>query len=147
MERILDTRLKIESWDEKPYRESPDGSRFTRSEVVLGGPAGDRGGDASGGAGGDGLTSGTFEGLMYYRPDGTSWYVTLMRLTGTLDGRTGAFVLHGQGTFDGTTARGESRIVPGSGTGDLAGIGGTAESASTHADYPYMPLTLRYVIE
>ena len=29
-------------------------------------------------------------------------------------------------------------------SGELAGISGTAESVSTHADYPYMPLTLEY---
>ncbi len=53
-------------------------------------------------------------------------------------------MLEGRGTYDGTTASGESRIVPGSGTGGLAGISGGATSSSTHADYPYMPLTLTY---
>jgi len=70
--------------------------------------------------------------------------VTMMQITGTLDGRSGSFVLAGAGTYDGTTATGESRIVPGSGTGGLAGISGSATSTSTHADYPFMPLTLRY---
>lgn len=42
------------------------------------------------------------------------------------------------------TSASESSIVPGSGTGDLAGISGSATSSSTHGDYPYMPLTLRY---
>ena len=30
------------------------------------------------------------------------------------------------------------------GTGDLAGITGTLESSSTHADYPNMPLVVEY---
>jgi hypothetical protein len=131
MTKRIETKLKIESWDEKPYRELADGSKFTRADVVLGGST-------------DGFESGRFEALMYYRPDGTTTYVTLMQLTGTLDGRSGSFVLQGDGTFDGTTARSETRVVAGSATGDLAGLTGTATSESTHADYPNMPLTLEY---
>jgi hypothetical protein len=67
-----------------------------------------------------------------------------MRLVGTLVGRSGGFMLRGEGSFDGTTASGRSVIVEGSGSGELAGITGTFESASTHADYPFMPLTLAY---
>ena len=59
---------------------------------------------------------------------------TLMQITGTLDGRTGSFVLTGSGNYDGTTAAGESRIVPGSGTGDLAGTTGTLEIGEIHDD-------------
>jgi len=91
-----------------------------------------------------GLTSGTSESLLFYRADGTSSFVTLMRLAGTLDGRSGSFVLQGHGTYDGTTARVETHVIEGSGTGELAGLRGTGESVSGHADYPYMPLTLRY---
>lgn len=130
MTKEIATKFKILSWDEKPYREHPDGSKFTRAEVTL------RDEESPADA--------TFESLMYYRPDGTTSYVTLMRIEGTFDGRTGGFVLRGDGTFDGTTASGESVVVAGSGTGDLAGITGTARSSSTHDDYPYMPLTFTY---
>lgn len=132
MTKIIETKLKIESWDEKPYRELADGTKFSRAEVVLSGL-------------GDGLTSATSESLLFYRADGTSTYVTLMRITGTLDRRSGSFVLQGQGTYDGTTAQFDLHVVEGS--GDLAGLRGTAESSSTHADYPHMPLTLRYEVE
>lgn len=131
MTEILETRLKIASWDEKPYRELDDGSKFTRAEVALEGT-------------GDGIESATFEALMYYRADGTSSYVTLTRITGRIGGRSGGFVLQGEGVFDGTAAIGTSSVVPGSGTGELAGISGTMSSSSTHEDYPYMPLTLTY---
>ena len=70
-----------------------------------------------------------------------------MEITGTIGGRSGSLVLRGTGTYDGTTARGVSTIVPGSGTGGLAGISGSAESVSTHADYPHMPLTISYAFE
>jgi hypothetical protein len=127
--RILETKLRIDSWNEEPYRTETDGRKWTRTEVSLSGTD---------------EVSGSFESLMYYRPDGTSTYVTVMHLTGTLDGRSGSVVLQGQGTYDGTTARSTSTVVPGSGTDGLAGITGSAESVSTHADYPHMPLVLRY---
>lgn len=133
MQKFMEAKLKIESWDDKPYRELDEGAKFTRAEVVLSGPD-------------DGLTSATYGALMFSRADGTSSYVTLMHVTGALDGRSGSFVLQGHGTYDGITARGESRVVEGSGTGELAGLSGTAESASTHDDYPFMPLTLKYDI-
>lgn len=131
MTETLETRFRIASWDEQPYREFDDGSKLTRAEVALEGV-------------GDGPESASFNALMHYRPDGTSTYVTLMRITGTLGSRTGSFVLRGHGTYDGTTARVESEIVADSGAEGLRGIRGAGESASTHADYPHMPFTLRY---
>ena len=127
----LTTKMRIASWEETPVEEFDDGSKLTRALVRL-----------SDGA--DGLASGSAAMLAYYRPDGTSSFVTVMRLTGILDGRAGSFVLRGEGAFDGTTASGRMTIVAGSGTGGLARISGTCESASTHADYPFMPLTLAY---
>ena len=129
----MEARLKIESWDEKPYIELGEGSKLTRADVRLSGPD-------------DGLTSANFAALMFYRADGTSSYVTLTHVTGTLDGRAGSFVLQGHGIYDGTTARGQSHVVEGSGTGQLAGLIGTADSVSAHDDYPFMPLTLKYDI-
>lgn len=137
MTTILDTALTIESWDEQPTRELADGRKFSRAQVRLG-PAGD-------GAGGpDALRSGTYEALLYYAADGGSSYVTVMEVSAVLQGREGSFVLTGSGTFDGTTAAGRMTIVPGSGTGGLAGVSGSATSRSTHEDYPHMPLRLEY---
>jgi hypothetical protein len=131
MARTLETKLKIESWDEKPYREHDDGRKFTKADVVLGGDD-------------QGIEKATFESMMYYTADGTGVFLSLMEVTGTLDGRRGSFVLEGRGTYDKTTARSDYAVVPGSGTGDLAGISGEGSSTSTHEDYPNMPLTLRY---
>jgi hypothetical protein len=124
---IYETRLDIKSWDENPYRELPDGTKFARAEVTLAGTE---------------LTEGSFEALLHYRADGTSTYVTLMSLTGTVEGRSGRLVLAGDGGYDGTTARMRARVIEA--TGDLAGLTGTAASESTHEDYPQMPLTLTY---
>jgi hypothetical protein len=127
----LTTKMRIASWDESPVEEFGDGSKLTRAQVRLSG-------------GEEGLTSGSAGMLAYYRPDGTSSYVTVIRLTGVLAGREGSFVLRGEGTYDGTTASGRMTVVAGSGTGGLAGISGVCESVSTHADYPFMPLALAY---
>lgn len=126
----LELTLEIKSWDEEPYRELPDGQKLARASVALGGE------DA-------GLT-GTMTTLLHYLADGTSQYVSLLSLEGRLGERTGSVVLQGTGSYDGTEARLEFTVVPGSGTGELAGIRGGALSASTHADYPNMPLSLTY---
>lgn len=131
MADTLNTKLHIDSWDEKPVHELDDGHKVTRAEVALTGTD-------------DAVTEAGFDAVLYYRPDGTSSYVSLMRITATLQGRSGSFVLQGDGAFDGTTAIGDTTIVDGSGTGELAGISGAAHSASTHDDYPHMPLTLTY---
>ncbi len=131
MSTTLDTKLKIASWDESPLVEFDDGSRLTRADVALC-------------DGADGLESGTFHSVMYYRPDGTSSYTTVMHLEATLEGRSGSFVLLGEGTYDGATAEGRLVIVTGSATGDLVGLAGTAQSDSTHGQYPNMPLELTY---
>jgi len=76
-------------------------------------------------------TSGAFESLLYYRADGTSEYVSIMEITGTLGGRSGSFVLQGAGNYDGKTARVATTVVPGSGTGELAGFICAAGGASS----------------
>jgi hypothetical protein len=56
---------------------------------------------------------------------GSAGYVAIEQVSGTLQGRTGTFVLQ----HNGTMTRGEPRltiaVVPDSGTGELAGLAGT----------------------
>jgi len=128
----LETKLEIKSWDESPYRELPDGQKFTKADIVQS-------------VSEDAIEADVHsESLMFYTAESTSTYVGLMRIAGRLGERSGSFVLRCTGTFDGTHARGEYTVVPGSGTGELAGLSGTATSVSTHADYPFMPFTLDY---
>lgn len=121
-----DVKLRIAAWDESTVHELADGQRIARATVRLGEP-------------GDALT-GTFTSDLHYRADGTSTFVTLMHLTGSIDGHAGEVVLTGDGTFDGTTASVRFEVAAGSGTGELAGVGGTAVSTSTKGDYPFMPM-------
>ena len=131
----LETRLKIDNWDEQPYRELEDGRKFTRANVALS-------------VAEDGIEArATWDALIYYAADGTSSYVGLMHVEGRLGDRSGSFVMEGTGTYDKTEARVESTVLPATTTGELQGLSGSSLSVSTHSDYPYMPLTLDYDVE
>lgn len=80
--------------------------------------------------------------LLMYRNDDTARYVGMERVTGTLDGQRGTFVLEHRGGFDDGRATSNLRIVEGSGTGDLTGIAGNGE-AITREEPPYS-ITLEY---
>jgi hypothetical protein len=70
---------------------------------------------------------------------GSAGYVAIERVTGTLDGRSGTFVLQHFGIM----TRGEQHlrvtVVPDSGTGDLAGLAGelTIRIADKHHYYEF----------
>jgi Protein of unknown function (DUF3224) len=51
-------------------------------------------------------------------------FVGLERLSGSVGGRSGTFVLQDHGTLRGTTVSGDWFVVPGSGTGELSGLRG-----------------------
>ena len=75
-------------------------------------------GDLEGTSKGEMLSDGT-------RTKGSAGYVAIERVTGALHGRRGSFVLK----HDGTMTRGAPeltvRVVPDSGTGELAGLAGS----------------------
>ena len=80
---------------------------------------------------GTGLGDGLFCGMSAPR-DGAGYLVS-ERLTGQLEGRTGTFVIqHGGLMGPATPPRTFGNIVPGSGTGELAGISGTVEITDNH---------------
>ena len=131
MSESVDTRLKIVTWNEVVLESFEDASRLARADVEL-----------SDGA--DTLSSGVVHSIMFYRADGTSTYSTVMRLEASLEGRTGSFVVIGEGTFDGTTAIGRFHSIEGSGTALLRDLRCGIESIATHADYPFMPMSMTY---
>ncbi len=69
--------------------------------------------------------------------ESSAGYVALERVTGTLDGRRGSFVLQHSGTMD----RGEQRlsvtVVPDSGTGELEGIAGSMTISIENGTHRY----------
>ena len=57
--------------------------------------------------------------------EGSAAYVALERVTGTLNGRTGSFVLQHNGTMAGGRQEMRITVVPDSGTGELTGLAGS----------------------
>jgi hypothetical protein len=57
-------------------------------------------------------------------PD-SAGYVAMERVEGTLEGRTGTFVLQHSSSMSGGEQSQSISVVPGSGTGELAGLSGT----------------------
>jgi len=118
----------IKSWDEETYEEIDGGGKLNRAHVIqtfLGDLEGE----------------GTVDHLMHYRDDGTATFVGLERFTVTLGGRSGSFVVQGEGSFDGSVAEGPWTIVDGSGTRELVGIRGRGGFRAKGHDTAY---TLEY---
>ncbi len=80
---------------------------------------------------GEGLGEGLFCGMS--DPKAGAGYLVSERLTGQLEGRAGSFVVqHGGLMAPDTPPRTFGNIVPGSGTGELAGLTGTVELGDGH---------------
>jgi Protein of unknown function (DUF3224) len=124
-----DSTFTVKSWDEQTYQEIDGDAKLTRASIVQSFE-------------GDLDAEGAAELLMSYAADGTATIVGLQRFTGTLGGKEGSFVLQSVGGFDGAEATASLRVVPGSGTGALAGLSGTGASAV--AKEPPGTLTLEY---
>ncbi len=94
-------------------------------------------GDLVGTAGGQMLSTGTT------RPD-SAGYVAIDRVTGTVHGRSGTFVLQHHGLMsrgDGTLT---VTVVPDSGTGELTGLAGTLSIDVVEGEHRY---ELAYTLE
>ena len=74
---------------------------------------------------GDISGDGNVHWLMAYAGDKTAHYVGLQRITGSLAGRDGSFIIAARGSFDGKSSHGTWSVVEGSGTDGLEGITGT----------------------
>ena len=85
---------------------------------------------------------GAVEFLQAARPDGSGSFVGIERVTGRLAGREGTFLLQDAGTVENDIVSGDWFVIPGSGTGELAGLRGEGgfranlgEGAQVHLDY------------
>lgn len=108
----------VTSWQEDTHAELSSQEKITKAQMGFR-LAGDLAGD---------LVSDTF---MYYRADGTAEYTGLQRFSGEVGGRSGTFVMVADGDYDGAQARSSWRVVPGSGTGGLAGLRGSGTSVAS----------------
>jgi hypothetical protein len=76
--------------------------------------------------------------LMTYRADGTASFVGQERITGTLGGHTGSFVIQHTGVYEDEIVKGSFFVVAGSGTDGLATLRGTGSMTlvGESATYP-----------
>ena len=126
MKNRANARFAIKNWDEKPYSEGPDLPKLTRATVTK-----TFTGDIEG--------EGHVEYLMMYRSDGSATFLGLERISGSIGGRTGSFVLQRTGVFEGGQAKESYSVLPGSATGDLRGLVGTGTSAVGHGmEHPFV---------
>jgi hypothetical protein len=123
--------FQVTAWEESPWHEHDGGPRLTRAKVTK---------IFSGELEGEG----TVEYLMTHRPDGTASFVGVETVSGRLGGKAGAFVLEHRGTFQEGAATADCRVVPGSGTGALAGLSGSGRFAAEGREAPFR---LEYELE
>ena len=91
---------------------------------------------------GDIVGDGVVEFLQAAQADGSASFVGIERVTGAIAGRSGTFLLQDAGTVEGQVVSGGWFVIPGSGTGELAGLRGEGgfsanlgEGAQVHLDY------------
>jgi hypothetical protein len=104
-------RIAVRTYEPTTYDQPAEGPALVRIHVAE-----DFTGDIEG--------EGTAEFLQTARSETEASFVGVERVTGTIGGRSGTFVLQDHGTLRGTTVSGTWFVVPGSGTGELRGLGG-----------------------
>jgi hypothetical protein len=121
--------ITVHKYEPAAYGESAEGPALTRIHVEE---------SFSGDISGDGMV----EFLQAARPDGSASFVGIERVTGTVGGRRGTFLLQDAGTVKDNIVSGDWFVIPGSGTGGLTGLRGEGgfranlgEGAQVHLDY------------
>lgn len=123
--------FQITSWDEKTYEEIEGGAKLSNAKVTQ-------------------TYSGAIEGtssveyLMSYTVHGTAIFVGLERVSGTVDGKAGTFVLQHNGSFSEGKAHSSWSIVPGSGTGGLASLRGQGSYVAGHGESAQVSFTYSF---
>jgi Protein of unknown function (DUF3224) len=125
-------RIEVQTYDPQPYEEVDGGPNLVEVHVTE-----TFSGDIEG--------EGSVRFLQAVRDDGSASFVGIERVVGSIAGRQGSFVLQDAGTLEGNTVKGHWFVIPGSGTGELAGLrgeGGFEAELGQHAD-----ITLDYWFE
>jgi hypothetical protein len=125
-------RIDVKTYEPQPYEEADEGPNLVEIHVSE-----TFSGDI------DGEAVARF--LQAVRKDGSASFVGIERVTGSIGGRTGSFLLQDAGTLEGNTVKGDWFVIPGSGTRDLSGLrgeGGFTAELGQHAS-----ITLDYWFE
>jgi hypothetical protein len=104
-------RIDVKSYQPQPYEDVEQGPNLVEIHVTE---------KFSGDIEGEGVV----RFLQAIREDGSASFVGIERVSGSIGGRSGTFLLQDAGTLEGSTVKGEWFVVPGSGTGELAGLRG-----------------------
>jgi hypothetical protein len=103
--------IAVSVWKPEPYDAPAEGHQLVRVHVEEA-------------FSGDIEAAGTATFIQILRADGSGSFVGVERVTGTLAGREGTFVLQDEGTLADDVVSGSWFVVPGSGTRELAGLRG-----------------------
>jgi Protein of unknown function (DUF3224) len=125
-------RIDVKTYEPQPYEEADEGPNLVEIHVSE---------TFSGDIDGEGVA----RFLQAVRKDGSASFVGIERVTGSIGGRTGSFLLQDAGTLEGNTVKGDWFVIPGSGTRDLSGLrgeGGFTAELGQHAS-----ITLDYWFE
>jgi hypothetical protein len=121
--------ITVHKYEPVVYDEPTEGPVLTRIHVEE---------SFSGDIEGDGVV----EFLQSARPDGSASFVGIERVTGRVADREGTFLLQDAGTVKDNVVLGDWFVIPGSGTGQLAGLRGIGgfranlgDGAEIHLDY------------
>jgi hypothetical protein len=100
-----------EEWKEGPYLEGPGAIQLVQADMTL-----TYAGEITG--------QGIARFLMTYAGASETLFSGQERITGAVGGHEGSFVVRWVGTDDGGTTRASGTVIPGTGTGALAGLSG-----------------------
>jgi len=110
----LNAVITVQRYEPTPYSEQRAGPVLTRIHVEE-----TFDGDIEG--------AGVCEFLQAARSDGSANFVGIERVTGTIAGKKGTFLLQDSGIVSGDAVHGDWFVIPGSGTGQLTGLRGRGE--------------------
>jgi Protein of unknown function (DUF3224) len=125
-------RIDVRTYEPQPYDQLDDGPDLVEIHVTE---------TFSGDIEGEGVV----RFLQAIREDGSASFVGIERVTGSIAERRGSFLLQDAGTLEGNLVQGDWFVIPGSGTGELAGLrgeGGFEAELGQHAS-----ITLDYWFE
>jgi hypothetical protein len=121
MTRRAESMMSLKSWDEQPFSEVEGGPKLARADIAIA---------YTGAIDGEG----TLSYLMTYHSDEDVRSVGLERVSGRLDGRSGSFVVQHDCVLEDGAAIDTITVVPGSATGELAGLRGAGRFVWEHGE-------------
>jgi Protein of unknown function (DUF3224) len=124
-------RIEVKTYEAQPYDEVADGPNLVEIHVTE-----TFSGDIEG--------EGSVRFLQAIRDDGSASFVGIERVSGSIQGRQGTFLLQDAGTLEGNLVKGDWFVIPGSDTGELSGLRGEGsfeaelgQHASITLDYSF----------